>query len=87
MKKTIIISTAHGQEVWGKRSPDGKHREYRWSRDRAYEIGDNYIGTLQYHTCNVSLYKIDEANKKLIFAASTAPDRDIYINVLNFFTP
>lgn len=38
--KKIIISTAHGQEVWGKRSPDGKHREYRWSRDRAYEIGE-----------------------------------------------
>jgi N-acetylmuramoyl-L-alanine amidase len=38
--KTIIISCAHGQEVWGKRSPDGKHREYKWSRDRAYEIGE-----------------------------------------------
>ena len=36
MKKniTIILDPAHGEDVPGKRSPDGVHREYRWSRDR-----------------------------------------------------
>ena len=32
-KHTIILDAAHGQEVPGKRSPDGKFREYKWSRD------------------------------------------------------
>lgn len=35
MKKLIIIlDPAHGADVKGKCSPDGVHREYRWSRDR-----------------------------------------------------
>jgi N-acetylmuramoyl-L-alanine amidase len=29
----IILDPAHGEETPGKRSPDGKFREYRWSRD------------------------------------------------------
>jgi N-acetylmuramoyl-L-alanine amidase len=33
MKKlTIILDPAHGQNVPGKQSPDGKHHEYLWSR-------------------------------------------------------
>ena len=40
MKKniTIILDPAHGEDVPGKRSPDGVHREYRWSRDRVREL-------------------------------------------------
>lgn len=34
MKKLIIIlDPAHGSDVAGKRSPDGLHREYKWSRE------------------------------------------------------
>lgn len=29
----IVLDAAHGEEVAGKRSPDGKFREYKWSRD------------------------------------------------------
>lgn len=29
----IILDPAHGEEVPGKGSPDGIHKEYRWSRD------------------------------------------------------
>ena len=34
MKKivTVILDPAHGKDVAGKRSPDGKHLEYVWSR-------------------------------------------------------
>lgn len=32
-KLVIILDPAHGEEVPGKRSPDGLHREYAWSRD------------------------------------------------------
>lgn len=30
---TIILDAAHGEEVPGKRSPDGLFREYKWSRE------------------------------------------------------
>lgn len=34
MKKlTIILDAAHGEETPGKRSPDEKFREYKWSRE------------------------------------------------------
>lgn len=31
-KLIVILDPAHGAEVPGKRSPDGTHREYQWSR-------------------------------------------------------
>ena len=31
---TVILDPAHGSDVPGKRSPDGAHLEYRWSRER-----------------------------------------------------
>lgn len=33
-KLIIILDPAHGADVAGKCSPDKKHREYKWSRDR-----------------------------------------------------
>lgn len=39
MKKVIVIlDPAHGSDVAGKRSPDGNHREYKWSRERLMGI-------------------------------------------------
>lgn len=39
MKKLLIIlDPAHGEETPGKRSPDGRHREYKWSRERCKQI-------------------------------------------------
>ena len=37
--KTIILSCAHGEEVQGKSSPCGTHKEYLWSRKIQYAIG------------------------------------------------
>lgn len=34
----IILDPAHGEETPGKRSPDGNHREYLWSRQRCLRI-------------------------------------------------
>ena len=40
MRKLIIfLDPAHGIDVAGKRSPDGLHREYKWSRDICDEMG------------------------------------------------
>lgn len=38
--KTIILSCAHGEEVLGKASPDGLHKEYAWSRKIQYAIAN-----------------------------------------------
>lgn len=40
MKKNIIIilDPAHGANVPGKCSPDGRHREYKWSRERVKSL-------------------------------------------------
>ena len=37
-KYTIILDPAHGAETPGKRSPDEKLREYKWSRERVQEL-------------------------------------------------
>lgn len=37
---TIVFDPAHGSEVPGKRSPDGTHREWQWSRDILYKLAD-----------------------------------------------
>ena len=36
----VILDPAHGEETPGKRSPDGKFREYKWSRELIIQIGD-----------------------------------------------
>ena len=38
--RTIILSCAHGINVPGKQSPDGQHKEYRWSRDILYIVAN-----------------------------------------------
>lgn len=42
-KLLIILDPAHGEETLGKHSPDGRHREYRWSRDRLKSISKKLI--------------------------------------------
>lgn len=37
-KLLIILDPAHGEETPGKRSPDGRFREYKWSRERCKQI-------------------------------------------------
>lgn len=37
-KLLVILDPAHGKETPGKRSPDGVHREYEWSRWRLKSI-------------------------------------------------
>ena len=36
----VILGTAHGSNVKGKRSPDGRLLEYRWSREMCYMTKD-----------------------------------------------
>lgn len=38
-KLIIILDAAHGKDVPGKRSPDGKHLEYKWSREIIAMLG------------------------------------------------
>lgn len=50
---TIILDAAHGEETPGKRSPDGRFREYKWSRD--------IIRDLKIHLVNHG-YKVSLSN-------------------------
>ena len=43
MRQTVILDPAHGKDTKGKRSPDGLHREYLWSRERIAKILGNII--------------------------------------------
>jgi len=43
MKKVIILDAAHGKNTPGKRSPDGRHQEWIWSRERCFNIRKNLI--------------------------------------------
>jgi N-acetylmuramoyl-L-alanine amidase len=43
MKQALILDPAHGKDTPGKRSPDGKHREYLWSRERLINIINNIL--------------------------------------------
>lgn len=37
-KLLVILDPAHGEDTPGKRSPDDRHREYKWSRERLREL-------------------------------------------------
>ena len=42
-KLIIILDPAHGKDVKGKRSPDGTHLEYIWSREICKKLKDRLI--------------------------------------------
>ena len=52
MKQAIILDPAHGKDTPGKRSPDGIHKEYFWSRERIANIVNNVLKS----SCNCNLF-------------------------------
>lgn len=42
-KLIIILDPAHGSDVPGKRSPNGKHLEYRWSREICKALANKLV--------------------------------------------
>ena len=42
-KLIVILDPAHGSDVKGKRSPDGTHLEYIWSREICKKLKDRLI--------------------------------------------
>ena len=42
-ENVLIFDPAHGKDTAGKRSPDGLHREYLWSRERLLCIISNIL--------------------------------------------
>lgn len=61
----IILDPAHGEDTPGKRSPDGRHREYLWSRERCQGIYTELkeLGYDVYYTTE-SLKEIGLSNRK-----------------------
>ena len=55
----VIIGTAHGENVSGKQSPDGKLREYKWSREICSMIKEKLLN--EGIDCSID---IEEPNEK-----------------------
>lgn len=55
----VIIGTAHGENVSGKQSPDGKLREYKWSREICSMIKEKLLS--EGIDCSID---IEEPNEK-----------------------
>lgn len=53
MSQALILDPAHGKNTAGKRSPDGEHREYLWSRERIANIVNNILSVKE---LNFDLY-------------------------------
>lgn len=53
MRRALILDPAHGKDTAGKRSPDGLHREYLWSRSRIATIVNEL---LKINNLNFDLY-------------------------------
>lgn len=76
----IILDPAHGEEVAGKRSPDGKFREYKWSRETLLFLtnalkaqGFEVIST---NPTNTEIGLTNRANK-----ANSIPGKKIFISL------
>jgi N-acetylmuramoyl-L-alanine amidase len=77
---TIVLDAAHGEEVAGKRSPDGLFREYKWSRETIAKL----IPALK-----AQGYKVVESNpttKEIGLSAranvaNKLPERKIFISL------
>ena len=62
----LILDVAHGKDTPGKRSPDGMHREYLWSRERIANALSNvlaYKGSLDYQIFTPFLYSENEPGR------------------------
>ena len=100
MKKLIIIlDPAHGSDVAGKRSPDGLHREYKWSREicadlkvifeaLGYEVHyTNYLDTeigLSERRKRAEVIKTDKTKVLLSIHNNAAGDGSKWLNARGF---
>ena len=71
---TIILDPGHGENTAGKRSPDGRHREYRWARDRARELADE-LNRLGYDVHYTNPHEEDMSNTNRVHAANSIPGK------------
>lgn len=66
-KLVVILDPAHGDNIAGKRSPDGTHLEYLWSRDRCKELHTKLkLAGFQVEYTNTSTSEIGLSKRKAI---------------------
>ena len=94
MKKLIIIlDPAHGSDVAGKRSPDGLHREYKWSREicadlkilfeaLGYEVHyTNYLDTACYLAKSIKQTQVNNS-VALVMDQDASVDETLFDHVI-----
>ncbi len=77
----VILDPAHGEETPGKRSPDGRFREYKWSREVIIMVGD-MLDDLGYKvvSSNASNAEIGLSNRAQI-ANNVDAKRKVFISI------
>lgn len=74
MSRTIILDAAHGSNVAGKASPDGKHKEFIWSREILAKVKEGLLknGVCVVETVTTNI-EIGLLQRKSIMNAVKAP--------------
>jgi N-acetylmuramoyl-L-alanine amidase len=82
-KLTIILDPAHGEDTPGKRSPDERHREYKWSREILEKLNfELMLLGYEVHSTNTSKKEIG-LPKRVRKANKIKRDYPIFISLHN----
>ena len=71
---TIILDPGHGENTAGKRSPDGRHREYKWARERCAEL-EKELTRLGFEVHYTNPHEEDMSNTARVHAADSVPGK------------
>ena len=80
--RTIILDNPHGIDTPGKRSPDGKHREYLWGRNMLNEIAQNLIN-LGVSVIHSNVYEYEIGFKKRVEVMNRIPSNAFVFSLHN----
>lgn len=88
MRVGLILDPAHGKDTVGKRSPDGLHLEYKWSRLRLINIFRRFVETSNTNIHAPFLYEENEpglTRRVLYYNENICPlyDRTIMFSLHN----
>ena len=85
MKKIIIIlDPAHGVDTKGKRSPDGRHREFAWSRERVKSLQATLTDLgYEVYTTTESLYEPGLSKRKNFATQIRKGERKLLLSLHN----
>lgn len=79
---TIILDAAHGSDVAGKASPDGRHREYNWSRVWIAQLGQ-HLSDIGYNVVYTAPENTEPGLKERVKRMNAVPGPAIVFSLHN----